>query len=470
MRNISAGESETVIGLSYVLLTRLVLSTSEAGQIFRGEIMETTMQSSVLGSSIAESNSNYDVSRNDDVGDEDDEEDDYIDPDENAPVNNDVSLSNASIAIITAMRILVQNASRDTGDDHDEALEKAELTNSMIDFLITASATKLRNNLSNSSVNEQMCKTLYYEDSQSERFVSRPIAANEMSRKNYVPLPVERIWTGAQIKYLLDAIKGTYGSKPLRANGVVFQRILRRIADIAMGIRDPTSEELKGESSVYLDNPNDVLNCRIGVRLIPFFTAFGIKPPHKYTNRLSFHEEEIESEGSEYDEDNIVDDDDDDDVIDERKKISIQKMIECEWKELKQESDLDEWWNFEWPFKSDVYSLEPQSSHIYQQRRYLQEFGGLKLLLKYALERCKTPDVIKKNDSHVHLPLLPSYPNYVYASTLATQTTVEGSVEIHVSILNSLSSLLSRLQSATNQSKSSSANVSPRSSRGKRRT
>ena len=185
-RNISAGESETVIGLSYVLLTRLVLSTSEAGQIFRGEIMETTMQSSVLGSSIAESNSNYDVSRNDDVGDEDDEEDDYIDPDENAPVNNDVSLSNASIAIITAMRILVQNASRDTGDDHDEALEKAELTNSMIDFLITASATKLRNNLSNSSVNEQMCKTLYYEDSQSERFVSRPIAANEMSRKNYV--------------------------------------------------------------------------------------------------------------------------------------------------------------------------------------------------------------------------------------------------------------------------------------------
>ena len=126
MRNISAGESETVIGLSYVLLTRLVLSTSEAGQIFRGEIMETTMQSSVLGSSIAESNSNYDVSRNDDVGDEDDEEDDYIDPDENAPVNNDVSLSNASIAIITAMRILVQNASRDTGDDHDEALEKAE--------------------------------------------------------------------------------------------------------------------------------------------------------------------------------------------------------------------------------------------------------------------------------------------------------------------------------------------------------
>ena len=108
-----------------------------------------------------------------------------------------------------------------------------------------------------------MCKTLYYEDSQSERFVSRPIAANEMSRKNYVPLPVERIWTGAQIKYLLDAIKGTYGSKPLRANGVVFQRILRRIADIAMGIRDPTSEELKGESSVYLDNPNDVLNCSV---------------------------------------------------------------------------------------------------------------------------------------------------------------------------------------------------------------
>ena len=115
----------------------------------------------------------------------------------------------------------------------------------MIDFLIAVSATKLRHDLSNTSVNEKMCQTLYFEDSQSEMFVSRPIATHEMSRKNYVPLPVERIWTGAQLKYLMDAIKGTYTSGPLRPNGVVFQRILRRIADVAMGIRDPTLEELR---------------------------------------------------------------------------------------------------------------------------------------------------------------------------------------------------------------------------------
>ena len=383
MRNISAGESEAVIGLSYVLLTRLMISTSQAGSMFRGE------------------NSAQTNGVKNDSGE--DEADQYIDPDLNDEVNIDTSMSNASVAIITALRILVQNASRDTGNNHDEALEKAELSSSMIDFLIAASATKLKNELSNSAVSEQLCYTLHYEDIQSTRFVSRPVLSHEMSRKNFVPLPVERIWTGAQIRYLIDAIKGTYTNKPLRIDGVVLQRLLRRIADIAMGIRDPTIQELRGDGNDSCSNIHDTIeDSRVATRLVPFFAAFGIKRK-KISDGTSESGADDTDLNSEDEEGDIVDDDDNDDVMDDRKRLSIQKLTECEWRELHQEFQLDHWWLFQWPLLPSLCTLKPQTSHVYQQRRYLHEFDGLAVLLQYTVGRSYSPSIFEKDDSHAYL-------------------------------------------------------------------
>ena len=375
-RNISMGDAEVIISDAYSLLTKLTLSANLPGKLFRGETIIDVKEDAREGT----------------IDTEEDEDDTSSSKAKNSQVIDiDTTQANSTIAIITALNILVQNSDRDTGDDRDEGLQKLELSNSMIYFLIAVSATILKSQLGSVSICAYMCKSLYYEDVHNTRYVSQPKNANELSRKHYIPCPVELTWTGRQVGYLLDAINGTYGKRPLNPNGVVCHRIIRRIADIIMDLPDPTLEDLRGGKTKQSARPDEygVANRRLGTRTRAFHMAFGIskiEDDHAFESASS-SDDSVDSEV-----------DEDSDEHNERRRESIHYIASQELHELAMEADLENWWIYSWPLKKGIYQDKPESSHVHNQIRYFDAFDGLKEILRFTLVNCPTPDVIEEDD------------------------------------------------------------------------
>eukprot|EP00753_Platysulcus_tardus_P012914 PLAT3572.4.p1 GENE.PLAT3572.4~~PLAT3572.4.p1 ORF type:complete len:1762 (+),score=1161.22 PLAT3572.4:60-5345(+) len=185
--NIAVGETEKVLGSSFELLTRLVLSKkARSGVEFRRH--------------------------------------------------------NADNVIQAALHILERNALRDTGGLAKEEQEKAVLNEACVDFLRAASCWEpLRIELRNREIMERLGAILRNEDRLAVRFKLQPEDELEQSRDAYLHGAVEKTWPGRAVEYLLNTLSG---DDPLRADGVVSPRVVRRIADVLEGMPDPTWDVL----------------------------------------------------------------------------------------------------------------------------------------------------------------------------------------------------------------------------------
>lgn len=187
--NISAGETEKVLGTSFELLTKLVLSNSETGQDFRG--------------------------------------------------------NNAENAIQAALSILERNTARDTSFDVNEDDERFILSQSCVGYLRACSTLpQLHVYLRNRDVMDRFNRILRSEDRYSAGFRATlqrrwlTILMRKYDRKAHVYRPsfIECTHAGRAVEYLLQTLVGTHALAP---TGVVAPRIVRRMADVLEGCPDP---------------------------------------------------------------------------------------------------------------------------------------------------------------------------------------------------------------------------------------
>ncbi|CAK9097926.1 Hypothetical protein SCF082_LOCUS45929, partial [Durusdinium trenchii] len=180
--NISSGKTEEVLGGSFKLLTKLCLSEHPSGVSFR--------------------------------------------------------LSFAEKSANAAFSILERNEMRDTRGQVIESIQKRILSTSCVEFLQACSLFRnLRNYLRSHEVLEKLITVLYIEDTNTDMVRIFPRNETEISRQRYWPNLIERTLCGRQVEYLLRTLVGFRSVSPTR---VVAPRVLRRIADVLMGVPDST--------------------------------------------------------------------------------------------------------------------------------------------------------------------------------------------------------------------------------------
>ncbi|GBG24703.1 Somatic embryosis receptor kinase 5 [Hondaea fermentalgiana] len=185
--NISSGKTEEVLGGSFRLLTKVCLSPHASGASFR--------------------------------------------------------LSFAEKSAAAALSILERNEKRDTRGNAEESRQKRVLSTACVQFLQAASQFQsLRNYLSSHEVLKRMVAVLYTEDENTDHVKLNPVEDTDMDRASYAPNMLERTRPGRQVEYLLQTLFGDRSVSPTR---VVAPRILRRIADVLMGISDPSLRLLR---------------------------------------------------------------------------------------------------------------------------------------------------------------------------------------------------------------------------------
>ena len=210
--NISAGETEKVIAMSFDLLSKMVL-------------------------------------------------------DDTVPNCEQFRLKQAEHAIRAALDILGRNSDRDTRGDDEEDEEKYTLSHACVHFLRACSVwggsssiglggadymkgpmktgVGLRENLKSKSVMDSMRTVLCLEDKFSKHYVLHPIGSDERPRLSYRPVLIERTWAGADIEYLLHPFIHVGQHSAVTRGGVVAPRLYRRIADVIFGVPDPLLEDIK---------------------------------------------------------------------------------------------------------------------------------------------------------------------------------------------------------------------------------
>ena len=197
--NISAGETELVLGKSFRLLTKLALD----------------------------------------------------------PINGDSFRSTrAEAAINAALSILQRNSERDTRESDKEDGEKYALSASIVRYLEACSAWpdkdesshNIRAHLRNREVMNLMTNIVKNEDKLNNQYMLRPSHYGEKDWAMYKPVPIEGTWAGRQVDYLLQPFQGSTHLSPV---GVVAPRVLRRMADVLMDVPD-TNLELMQE--LYIPN------------------------------------------------------------------------------------------------------------------------------------------------------------------------------------------------------------------------
>ena len=192
--NISAGETEIVLGESFALLTKLVLSRQDTGRVFRER--------------------------------------------------------QAELAIQAALDILERNVMRDTRGDEQEDKEKYTLSHSCVRYLVGCSLWRpqdeedntLRRHLRNRDVMEALGNILSFEDKYSDQYKLNPRDPTHLERDTYHPVLIEMTWAGRTVEYLLQTL---IGDKALSPTGVVAPRILRRMADVLIGAPDPLLSDVQ---------------------------------------------------------------------------------------------------------------------------------------------------------------------------------------------------------------------------------
>ena len=144
-------------------------------------------------------------------------------------------------AVNIALKILKQNLNRDTSDDKDEDDEKVLLSAAVVDFLVAVTAVpKLVQSLVVES--RVLTKILQIEDKHSWAYSPAAYLEPQSSASLiYRPSLIELTWLGNDVLEMVLALVG--GSRniadearnPLRSDGVVAGRCLRRIADLLEG-------------------------------------------------------------------------------------------------------------------------------------------------------------------------------------------------------------------------------------------
>ena len=149
--NISAGETEIVLGESFSLLTKLALSRQETGRMFRER--------------------------------------------------------QAELAIHAALDILERNMVRDTRGDESEDAEKYTLSHSCVRYLVACSLWRpedeegntLRRHLRNRDVMESIGHVLRAEDEFSDQYRLVPHDPSHIPRIDYRPVMIEMTWAGRTV-------------------------------------------------------------------------------------------------------------------------------------------------------------------------------------------------------------------------------------------------------------------------------
>ena len=194
--NITVGQTEEVIAGSFNLLTKICLDEKSVGPTFR---------------------------------------------------NDNSSL----LSIRAAYAILLRNEMRDTQENQIEAAQKYTLSHACVRFLVVASAfPALHHELVAKQSTDQLSRVLMFEDSVTiQQYLnaadtSQSAAWESLERlaTKHMPVCVERCWTGTSLETLLQLI---IGRRPLSTVGPSAPRVMRRIADVLMGIPEPSVEYLK---------------------------------------------------------------------------------------------------------------------------------------------------------------------------------------------------------------------------------
>mmetsp|Transcript_12350 Transcript_12350/g.22369 ORF Transcript_12350/g.22369 Transcript_12350/m.22369 type:complete len:1742 (-) Transcript_12350:2680-7905(-) len=195
--NISSGKTEEVLGGSFKLLTRLCVSSHASGASFRASFAEKSATA--------------------------------------------------------ALSILERNEQRDTRGQVVESLQKRILSKACVQFIQACSQFKsLGNFLRSHAVLDKLISILTIEDTNSKHVVLGPRTENQVSIVNYRPNLIEQTYCGRQVEYLLRTL---VGFRSLSPSGPVAPRVVRRIADVLMGIPDPSLKMLRRFWKVDEDEP-----------------------------------------------------------------------------------------------------------------------------------------------------------------------------------------------------------------------
>ena len=151
---------------------------------------------------------------------------------------------------IRGIDILERNSMRDTRGNESEDAEKFTLSHSCVRYLIGSSIWRpedeennmLRRHLRNRDVMESLGNILRYEDKFASLYKLVPTDPSHIAKSDYRPVYIEMSWAGRTLEYLLQTL---IGDNALRPHGVVAQRIMRRMADVLMGVQDPFLEEVR---------------------------------------------------------------------------------------------------------------------------------------------------------------------------------------------------------------------------------
>lgn len=165
----------------------------------------------------------------------------------------------AEKAASAAFTILERNERRNTTAHPGDFHEKRVLSTSCVQFLQACSRYRnLRSFLRRHDILKKMVNVLYAEDECAGHVKLHVVNDDiEVSRDMYDPNMIERTLPGRQVEYLLQALFGDHSVSPA---GVVAPRILRRIADVLMGLPDPSLQFLRqgwldDESSSFAHEP-----------------------------------------------------------------------------------------------------------------------------------------------------------------------------------------------------------------------
>ena len=140
-------------------------------------------------------------------------------------------------AVEVCFFVLERNAIRDTGGSESETKEKAVLSEGCVRFLETCStATRpplLVDALTSRKCRETMLRVLVCEDSFASSVRVNPRKeAGETARADHYPIRVEDTATGRKADALLEVMR------QVSATGPVMPRVMRRLADVLMGLPD----------------------------------------------------------------------------------------------------------------------------------------------------------------------------------------------------------------------------------------
>ena len=159
--------------------------------------------------------------------------------------SNDFRNRFGTTTVSAALAILARNERRNTRGQAKETVQKAKLSRECVRFLLACSVfPELRSCLTSRNSLEEVSRILKDEDKHSAPSAAQLTTARQLTldaveaAQQHYPVLVETTAAGRHVEYLLKTL---WACAP---NGVVAPRLVRRLADICAGLRDPTIDEV----------------------------------------------------------------------------------------------------------------------------------------------------------------------------------------------------------------------------------